>query len=424
MLVEFQATEPRQRIVFSLKPTSLAIMFDEREVYSFDLEGRLLTAWMNDQTYIRTLDNRVVKKWRERHRGAPWKHIEELKPDEKRQFLSQVWSRMQALLHQLAHHELRVTRSDGDQEQVAEQLVHRLDQIVNWNVERLERERERFAAVYTPVTILPPDQYLSLVLQATEGCHWNRCTFCHFYRHQRFHIKSEEEFIRHIEGVKQFFGQGIRLRRSIFLGDANALVIPQERLIRFFDLINEAFIIADERARPEDDGSHVFRGIYSFIDAFTGYKKTEADFRQLRRRHLRRVYLGVETGSDELLKFLNKPATAEQALEVTRAVKRAGLRVGVIILIGAGGDRYFREHIDRTIQLLNAMPLGRGDIIYFSPLFPSPDSEYRQRAAEEGIRALTDAERRAQLDAIRSGLRFPKNEQPKISLYDIREFVY
>jgi radical SAM superfamily enzyme YgiQ (UPF0313 family) len=82
---------------------------------------------------------------------------------------------------------------------------------------------------------------LTLVLQLTLGCHWNRCTFCDFYKAVHFHIKSMEEFEQHIHAVKRFVGNAIHLRRSIFLGDANALILPQSRLMRVFDQINQEF---------------------------------------------------------------------------------------------------------------------------------------------------------------------------------------
>ena len=173
-----------------------------------------------------------------------------------------------------------------------------------------------------------------------------------------------------------------------------------------------------------DHESLGFRGIYSFLDVFTGEKKTEKDFGQFRERNLRRVYVGVETGCDELLRFLNKPATAKQTLEVCLAAKGAGLSLGVIIMIGIGGNRFLHRHIEQTAELLNLMGLGVGDILYFSPFLESNSLEYSLRAAEAGIGSLTDQEREYQLNTIRCALNFEELQKPKVSLYDIKEFVY
>ncbi len=424
MLIELRAPSGDLRALLSVKRASLSMSLSEAEVYTYDQEGRLLTAWVNDQTFIRTLDNRIVKKWRDPAHPTPWKMIKELEADEAQQLLKRISRQMNGLLQQLQRGQMNLIFEKATKGPSPDQAREWLGKIAAWDCRRLEKERERFLSVYTPVTILPPDQYLGLVLQATEGCHWNRCTFCHFYRHSEFRIKTEEEFGLHIGAVKEFFGAAIRLRHSIFLGDANALVIPQERLLRIFDRINRELPTSAGGSKLAAHGGHFFQGIYSFIDAFTGDKKSAADFRELRARNLRRVYMGVETGCDELLRFLNKPATAEQTLETIKTIKRGGLSVGAIILIGVGGDRYLRPHVEQTIKLLNNLKLGQGDIIYFSPLVESPMSPYIQGVTDAGIRSLTDEERREQLRAIRSGLRFAGDERPKVALYDIREFVY
>jgi radical SAM superfamily enzyme YgiQ (UPF0313 family) len=312
--------------------------------------------------------------------------------------------------------------ADG-QTQALDLAKQRLATIASWDYPRLENERMRFHSVYKPVSILPPDQYLSVVLQATEGCHWNRCTFCDFYRHTSFHIKSPAEFVQHMEAVKNFFGDAIRLRPRVFLGDANALVIPQETLLSIFDQVNSQFPMQfSSIACPSETPS--FRGIYSFIDVFTGVRKSASDFQELNGRNLRRVYLGVETGCDDLLQFLNKPASSQATYDIVGAIKQAGVGVGVILLVGVGGDRYYRAHIDQTLDLVNHLNLHHGDILYFSPLWESSESEYDALAAARGIRRLTDVELREQLDAIRQGLDFDTPSKPKVALYDIREFIY
>jgi radical SAM superfamily enzyme YgiQ (UPF0313 family) len=326
------------------------------------------------------------------------------------------------VLRRLEKGEVETWSDEESRQQALRQVKSWLKTVVDWDYARLENERKRFRAVYSPVTILPPDQYLALVLQATEGCHWNHCSFCHFYRKTSFRIKSEAEFGKHLQATKDFFGEAIRLRQSIFLGDANALVLPQSKLLKVMDRINEAFPMSPHHLGDRE--SQGFRGIYSFLDVFTGEKKTEKDFGQLRERNLRRVYVGVETGCDELLCFLNKPATARQTLEVCLAVKGAGLSLGVIIMIGIGGNRFLCRHIEQTAELLNLLGLGVGDIVYFSPFLDPPSMEYSLRAAEAGIGSLTEQEREYQLNAIRCALSFEELQKPKVSLYDIREFVY
>jgi hypothetical protein len=93
-----------------------------------------------------------------------------------------------------------------------------------------------------------------------------------------------EEFEQHIHAVKRFFGEAIHLRRSIFLGDATALILPQNRLIRVFDLINQEFCFADSPSAARW-AEPIFEGINSFLDVFAGERKSEMDFRELKARH-------------------------------------------------------------------------------------------------------------------------------------------
>jgi radical SAM superfamily enzyme YgiQ (UPF0313 family) len=134
--------------------------------------------------------------------------------------------------------------------------------------QHLSADAISFKNVYLPISILPPDQYLALVVQVTEGCNYNQCIFCDFYKDRPFRIKTNTELKEHLLKIKNYFGEGIKMRRSIFLGDANAIVIPQERLIKALRSIKNVF------PQPKD--------IYSFIDVFTGIKKDPAVYQSLK----------------------------------------------------------------------------------------------------------------------------------------------
>ncbi len=414
-------TKTRDLLRLNVQPGYLALSVNDQEVYSFDRDGRLLSAWTHDRTCIRTLDGRVVeKRW---DAAAERKAIRCLDGVEARQFFEELRSRLFAL-----RSEPVLTVSMGP-EPVDSGQHHRdsvgqwFETLLSWDVTRLEREQERFARVYSPVGILPPDQYGAIVLQATIGCRWNRCDFCDFYREIPFRVRPESEFRSHVEAVKQFLGQRILLRRSIFLGDANALTIPQELLLKRLEILHHEFRLNDRAGEAQREPPPL-TGVYSFVDAFTGWKKPVKDFQELRARHLRRVYLGAETGCDALLRWLNKPSTSEQACELVHTLKQAGLSVGVIVLTGPGGREYSREHVRCTAELLNAMALTSGDILYFSPLVTPPGSRYSQRAAASGLQALSPHEQNEQEQAIRAALRFGSNGKPKLARYDLREFVY
>ena len=92
MLAEFRLTQTGERYLFSLKSSSFSLSMDEKEVYSFDLTGKLLSLWTEDGTYIRTLDNRIIKKKRLSNRYGTWKKIQELEKSEKRAVIERTGS--------------------------------------------------------------------------------------------------------------------------------------------------------------------------------------------------------------------------------------------------------------------------------------------------------------------------------------------
>jgi radical SAM superfamily enzyme YgiQ (UPF0313 family) len=268
----------------------------------------------------------------------------------------------------------------------------------------------RFSLVFGRVGILPPDQYLSLVVQATEGCSFNTCTFCELYR-EGYRVKTPEEFRQHVSGVLRYLGASASLRsRGIFLGAANALAVPMARLLPIFETLLEEL----DAAR---------RGVCAFVDGFTGARKTSAEYRLLSHFGLRRVYVGLESGHDPLLAFVRKPGTAADATETVRAIKSAGVQVGIIVMTGLGGAQFADGHERDTGAVINSMGLGEGDLVYFSDLVDVPSASYPAMVTDAQIRPMTGGERRQQQARIRSGLRFDA-APPQFAAYDIREFTY
>lgn len=417
------------KIVVNAKPTALSVMVDNRDVFTFDTVGRLWSALMDGSFFRRGMDNRVLEKRRVSSRWLGYEY-RRLPDVDSWEVIEEVCARMTKIYDAVAEGRASVVSPRDNAEQALREAERTLERIVRYDFDALEFDRLRFLSLYRPINILPPDQYLAVVLQATEGCHYNRCTFCTFYRGTRFRIKTADEFRQHVREVKHYFGDALAMRHNVFLGDANALVTPQPRLLEFFDIIHEELPMSRRNYEAGDNGTGPHRpgqfdGIYAFIDLFSGQKKTWRDYAALRGWGLKRVYIGLETGDDELLRFLNKPATSEEARDIVMHLKRAGVSVGVIVLLGAGGDRFARQHVERTVKVLNSLPLSEDDFIYLSPLVEQEDWDYGRRMAKEGIRPLSDEQVREQMEQIRGGLRFAEgDESPRVSVYDIREFVY
>jgi radical SAM superfamily enzyme YgiQ (UPF0313 family) len=381
-----------------VRPQAINLLVGEEEPsYSFDRAGRLFGAFVGGRNYRRSLDNRVLEKWRaDGGRQRRW-----LPADQARGFLEAAY--------RLARQVAAEARRQGAGE---EPDLQALEVLLNWDWEALLADAARFQQIYRPVSILPPDQYLALVFQATEGCSYNRCTFCDFYRDRPFRIKGPDEFRRHVADVRAFFGPALGLRRSVFLADANALVAPMGRLRAWMQTVHESGILPGA-------------GLYSFIDAFDVGRKSLADWQELRSQGLRRVYIGLESGDEALLAWLRKPGSPGDAVEAVVRLKSAGVLASVIVMTGIGGDRFAAQHVANTASVLNAMPLGSGDIIYFSPFVDHPGSEYGHRAAQYGIEPLPELARVEQETDLRAAFRaIDPARPPQLSRYDIRDFIY
>jgi len=110
---------------------------------------------------------------------------------------------------------------------------------------------------------------------------------------------------------------------------------------------------------------------------------------------------------------------------VVRTIKDAGMNVGVIVMIGIGGEGYFEEHVKETVKVINSMRLEKGDFIYLSEFVGHPELEYSIKASKLRIKALSQDRIVEQINSIRQGLEFTDPETPpKIAIYDIREFIY
>ncbi len=405
--------EPAFRLAVKDDAVVLTYFNGGETIYTYDRSGRLFAAWVGQRFYRRALDNRLMEKHTVVAEGVRTPVRRALPADERDAFLgaaAEVASQAERALARGGVELLwsaKTAPSFGD-------AVRLVASAAAFDANAAQLDAQRYGRVYRPIGILPPDQYLGLVVQVTEGCHWNRCTFCTFYREASFRVKPIPELEAHLAAVIEYFGDGLSLRRGLFLGEANALVLPTPDLLTRLDLITRWFAHNGTRGKP----------IYSFLDIFTGRRKTVEEYAQLRTRGLRRVYLGVETGDETLLRFLNKPQQPADAVDLVRTLKAAGLSVGVIVMAGVGGARFTDAHVTRTLELLNSLPLAEGDLVYLSAFVEHPHSDYTAAAGAYGIRSLTPPEIYGQIRALRRGLRFTPDQGPRVARYDIDEFLY
>ena len=190
---------------------------------------------------------------------------------------------------------------------------------------------------YHGMVIRPPSEADSYILQVTYGCSHNRCTFCGTYLDKPFQVRPIEEVL---EDVALAQAQ-IPDTRRVFLADGNGLVLSTERLVTILDALASGF----PRLRRV--------GIYASARDILG--KSDADLAMLHQRKLEIVYLGLESGSDEVLRRVRKGITAAEMVEAVHKLKRAGIRASVIAMLGLGGTELSAEHAEETGRVVSAM---------------------------------------------------------------------
>jgi len=190
---------------------------------------------------------------------------------------------------------------------------------------------------YEGYCIRPPSEANSILLQVTVGCSHNRCTFCGSYKEKRFRIKDDRIILSDI----LFASKYMRGVERIFLMDGDALIIPQKRLMWILDRIKE----------------HLpwVRRVGIYANAKSLRKKSLEELIELRENGLGIIYLGVESGDDDVLKSVNKNANAQNLIDMGRKVRQAGIKLSVTVLLGIAGRERSLEHAKATGKLLSAM---------------------------------------------------------------------
>jgi radical SAM superfamily enzyme YgiQ (UPF0313 family) len=186
---------------------------------------------------------------------------------------------------------------------------------------------------YEGMIIRPPSEANSLLLQVTVGCSHNKCSFCPTYKSEKFRIKSFAEIEEDILEASRY-----RAAEKIFLCDGDVLILPQKRLVEILSSIQR----------------HI-RGVKRvgcYANAKSILRKTPEELAELRELGLQIVYLGVETGNEDLLKMISKGATHAQLVEAGRRIKNARIALSVTVLLGIGGIAKSVEHAFDTAKIL------------------------------------------------------------------------
>ena len=183
----------------------------------------------------------------------------------------------------------------------------------------------------------PPSEARSLIVQVTYGCSHNTCAFCSMYKAKKFELRPMEEILEDFDLARQAYSKVGR----IFLADGDALIRHAADLERILEYIAQKF--------PECER------VTCYASPSSIHKRTPEELKRLRERNLTMVYMGLESGCDEVLKRMRKGHTAAEIVSAGQKINAAGIDLSVTAISGLGGVELWREHAMDTAKALSAM---------------------------------------------------------------------
>lgn len=224
---------------------------------------------------------------------------------------------------------------------------------------------------YEGAVYRPPSEAYSLIIQVTLGCSHNRCTFCNMYKDKKFKIRKLEDIFEDLEMARQAY----RTVKRIFLADGDALIIKTKDLEAILDKIKELF--------PECNRI----GIYGTPKAIL--RKSEEELIELKNAGIDIIYLGVESGSDEILKDVNKGVTSKEMIEAGQKVKRVGIKLSVTLISGLGGKEKWQIHAVESARVISEI---NPDYLGLLTLMVEPNTEINNKIRNGELTLLSAVE--------------------------------
>jgi len=183
----------------------------------------------------------------------------------------------------------------------------------------------------------PPGEADSLIIRVADGCPWNGCKFCGMYKSVQYNFQGPESAEHEISKAWKSWPDA----RRIFLADGDVMHLDFQTLEKMLVSLNEKF---SRLARV---------GIYA--NGASILTKTDDELRRLKELKLNTLYMGLESGDEQVLREMNKQETAENMIEAGQRAQAAGLRMSVMVLIGLAGKLRSDVHAKATATVLNQM---------------------------------------------------------------------
>ncbi len=212
---------------------------------------------------------------------------------------------------------------------------------------------------YSEPLFRPPSEAYSLILQPTIGCTWNKCAFCEMYSTKKFTTRKIDDIV---EEIKEISDYAIEVKK-VFLADGNPLCLSTNKILEI--------LYAIKKYLPN------VRRVSSYALPSDILRKSNEELKEINDAGLKLLYLGIESGDDNILKMINKGETYKSTVEGLLKAQDSGFQNSVMIINGLGGKKYFRQHALNSARILNEI-----QPYYFSTLvlsFPFGVDRYKQR---------------------------------------------
>lgn len=224
--------------------------------------------------------------------------------------------------------------------------------------------------------IRPPSEAYSLLIRATRNCPWNRCQFCVTYKGQKFELRPVEDVLKDIQTARHIVDsmQEVAVKNgyegrerevaaflysqaytndcvrqvalwqwaggnSAFLQDANSIIMRTPDLVKVVSTLKSTFPTLNR--------------ITSYCRSKTAAKKPVEELKEIREAGLTRIHVGMESGSDAVLKLTDKGMSADDHIKGGRNIKEAGIELSEYYMPGLGGRRLSREHAGDSARVLS-----------------------------------------------------------------------
>ena len=213
---------------------------------------------------------------------------------------------------------------------------------------------------YEGTVYRPPSEASSLIIQLTIGCARNTCTFCNMYKDKSFRVRDLEEVVEDLYMARQAYSR-VAVKR-IFLADGDALIVKTKDLLYILAKCKEIF--------PEVERISIYGAPKDILG------KTLEELKTLKDAGLDMVYMGLESGDDQVLSYMKKGVTSAEMIEAGQRVRAAKMVLSMTLISGLGGKRWMKGHAENSARVITAI---KPEYIGFLTLMVEPTTPLYQQ---------------------------------------------